>query len=72
MLTMEQDELRLTIPAGLVEWEKCSSGSSLSLHMCTWVPHSGTLYLCKLPWAVLLKLPAWAAHCSSRVAPASV
>lgn len=57
-------------PAALGEQGECS----LSLHMCIrGPPHSGNLYLCKLRgWAVLLRLPAWAAHWSSRAAPASV
>ena len=59
-------------PAALDEQGEGPRGSSLSRRMCTRGSHSGTLYLGKLPWAVLLRLPAWAAHCSSRAAPASV
>lgn len=59
-------------PGALGGQEECPRGSSLSLHMCTRGPHSGTLYLCKLPWAELRGLPAWAPHRSSGAAPASV
>lgn len=77
VLTIEQGELWLTLGSSAQQpWVNrenahcpsiCASGPTPT------PPHSGNLYLCKLRgWAVLLRLPAWAAHWSSRAAPASV
>lgn len=59
-------------PAARDKQGGCPRLSSLFSHMCLWDPHPRIPYLGKLPWAVLLRLPAWAPHHSSRAASATV